>query len=359
MRVYITAQGPSPRPPPPPEAHPPQDRQGGVTIKGNGFDKGSQARFFLTGTTNPGGITVKSTTSKGKKTLVANIDVAVDATIADFDIEVTTCSGRRGRGIILFSVKKKGSGGAQSGTFAAKAEFISPLGNIRDDGKTDDGSTFAYYERKHPVVQGTCSRVYVACGHDGCDLSLLAPYFRNPEECPDPEAQTDADGNPVCEGVEDYKNRIARDFRLMVLDFNQEEGTKFGCPELNGDGFEDCDSLQLVRLFSSDNFDIEGPTSVKISIDAPAPLKGGRGNPQCGLAEKWQLRFVNDLTIEKDPDDPNNDDVRILKAEPGVNDLAQLLERVTISKGKTELQPRGKFRMPFVLRITKSDKSIF
>ena len=79
-----------------------------VKIKGRGFSSGANVAFFVTGTTNQGGIDVKGVTVHGSKSLTVNIDVAVDADIADFDIEVSLSSGRRGRGTTLFSVKRKG-----------------------------------------------------------------------------------------------------------------------------------------------------------------------------------------------------------------------------------------------------------
>ena len=55
-----------------------------VKIKGRGFSSGANVAFFVTGTTNPGGIDVKGVTVHGSKSLTANIDVAVDANIDDF-----------------------------------------------------------------------------------------------------------------------------------------------------------------------------------------------------------------------------------------------------------------------------------
>lgn len=79
-----------------------------VLIKGRGFSSGANVAFWVTGTTNPGGITVNGVTVHGSKSLTANINVAADADIADFDIEVQSLSGRKGRGTTLFSVKQKG-----------------------------------------------------------------------------------------------------------------------------------------------------------------------------------------------------------------------------------------------------------
>ena len=73
-----------------------------VTIQGRGFRRGAVARFFVTGSINPGGVQVNSTTFVGGSTLVANIDIAADATISLFDIEVENDDGRTGKGIELF-----------------------------------------------------------------------------------------------------------------------------------------------------------------------------------------------------------------------------------------------------------------
>jgi len=82
-----------------------------VTIGGDGFAKGARADFFVTGTTNPGGITVKSTRYRNPKTIEAIIDVAPDAqTELKFDIQVQSGS-RTGKGTELFSVRVKQTGG--------------------------------------------------------------------------------------------------------------------------------------------------------------------------------------------------------------------------------------------------------
>lgn len=81
-----------------------------VSIKGKGFKRGATARFFVTGSTDPGGVRVNSTTFKGSVELVANIDIADNATVSKFDIEVQNADGRIGKGTEIFSVTQKGSG---------------------------------------------------------------------------------------------------------------------------------------------------------------------------------------------------------------------------------------------------------
>jgi hypothetical protein len=79
-----------------------------VTINGNGFKKGAVAKWFVTGTTNPGGVTVNSTAFNSSTQLTANITVAADATIAGFDVLVYSGT-RTGKGTDLFAVTQKGT----------------------------------------------------------------------------------------------------------------------------------------------------------------------------------------------------------------------------------------------------------
>ena len=106
-----------------------------VAITGNGFKKGAMAQWFVTGTTNPGGVTVNSTTYKGSTQLTANITVAADAVISGFDIVVRNTDGRTGKGTDKFAVTVKGTpvGCTTSGTpsgfsLAATLNPIQPNG---------------------------------------------------------------------------------------------------------------------------------------------------------------------------------------------------------------------------------------
>jgi hypothetical protein len=106
-----------------------------VTISGNGFKKGAKAQWFVTGTTNPGGVTVNSTTFKGSTQLTANITVATDAAINGFDILVTNTDGRTGKGTDKFAVTQKGTPigcstpGTPSGfTLVAELNTVQPNG---------------------------------------------------------------------------------------------------------------------------------------------------------------------------------------------------------------------------------------
>jgi hypothetical protein len=78
-----------------------------VTVNGNGFDSSAQVEFLVTGTTNPGGITVKKVAVRGSKKLIATIDIADTAVVTNFDIQVALSGGRKGKGTSLFAVLLK------------------------------------------------------------------------------------------------------------------------------------------------------------------------------------------------------------------------------------------------------------
>jgi hypothetical protein len=83
-----------------------------VKVTGKGFKNGAQAKWFVTGTTNPGGVTVNSTAFVSSTELTANITVSDTATIANFDIQVLNSDGRGGKGTELFAVTAKGNAAA-------------------------------------------------------------------------------------------------------------------------------------------------------------------------------------------------------------------------------------------------------
>jgi uncharacterized delta-60 repeat protein len=80
-----------------------------VKVTGKGFKNGAKAKWFVTGTTDTGGVTVNSTTFVSSSELTANITVSDAATIANFDIQVTNSDGRGGKGTELFAVTPRGN----------------------------------------------------------------------------------------------------------------------------------------------------------------------------------------------------------------------------------------------------------
>jgi hypothetical protein len=81
-----------------------------VVVNGSGFNSSAKVQYFVSGTTNPGGIAVRKVTFRSSTELVTTIDVADTADLASFDIVVALDSGRKGKGTTLFSVKAKTNG---------------------------------------------------------------------------------------------------------------------------------------------------------------------------------------------------------------------------------------------------------
>lgn len=126
-----------------------------VEIAGSGFDNSAAVEFFVTGTTNPGGITVKNVKVRGNKKIIATIDVDDAAIVDEFDIEVSLSRGRKGKGTTLFSVQQKPTGkpGDEYTSPNEGVQFITP----------SDIAGFDYH------IIGTSSRDDIIAG-DGQDL---------------------------------------------------------------------------------------------------------------------------------------------------------------------------------------------
>lgn len=81
-----------------------------VRVAGDNFGTDSQVAFYVTGTTNPGGITVRNVHWVNAKALDATLDIdAAAQTELKFDIQVRT-GGRTGKGTELFKVLEKPTG---------------------------------------------------------------------------------------------------------------------------------------------------------------------------------------------------------------------------------------------------------
>ena len=78
-----------------------------VVVSGSGFDNSAKVQYFVSGTMESGGIRVNKVVVRNSRELVTTIDVADTANLANFDIEVTLDSGRKGKGTTLFLVKRR------------------------------------------------------------------------------------------------------------------------------------------------------------------------------------------------------------------------------------------------------------
>ena len=91
-------------------AAPPSGAQGtinlNVKITGSGFAPGAKAEFLKSGTVDPDGIRVNTTSYVSNTELTAHIDIADTAALSLFDIKVSA-AGRSGKGTDLFRVDAK------------------------------------------------------------------------------------------------------------------------------------------------------------------------------------------------------------------------------------------------------------
>ena len=99
-----------------------------VTISGKGFKKGAVSQFFVTGTTNPGGISVTSTSFVSSSSVIANINVSDTAVISGFDIALTNPDGTSGKGSDSFAVlAPTANGKCTSGSLPAGVTLAATL----------------------------------------------------------------------------------------------------------------------------------------------------------------------------------------------------------------------------------------
>jgi hypothetical protein len=81
----------------------PQDTTLDVAINGSGFDAGSHASFELQGVVD-NRVHVNSTHYVKSTEVVANVTIALDAIVSQYDVAVTTSSGKKGIGSDAFTV---------------------------------------------------------------------------------------------------------------------------------------------------------------------------------------------------------------------------------------------------------------
>jgi hypothetical protein len=280
-------------------ADPPAAEQGtvnlDVVIGGKNFKKGAVARFLLTGTNDPDGITVNSTTFKNAGQLIANITVADNATISKFDVEVTNTNGRRGKGIELFSVVEKGAGGSSTLVRATFRNAAIPADRVQSDGKQPCG--YHYVDKDDADCSADLAEKAGSLVISGEDY-----FLRTIKGC--------------CEEMDPA--------RWLVLDFSVpvDSSTESPCPALdtrirtyeglsgtrNPDAVspenpDPCVDYVEVRFFARSAFHPQAAfATVNVLIDGPdlRTVKERGKIVETGVIwnAKFELRFVNPLTRE-------------------------------------------------------------
>jgi len=82
-----------------------------VSVSGSGFDSGSTVGYLVTGTTDASQVDVLVVEFISPSELRTFIRPKTNALVTDYDIEVRTTSGRKGKGTTLFRVKQKDNPG--------------------------------------------------------------------------------------------------------------------------------------------------------------------------------------------------------------------------------------------------------
>lgn len=325
-------------------ADPPTAEQGtlnlDVSIKGKGFDRSAKAKFFLTGTTNPGGITVNSTRFVNNSELMANITVADDAVVAEFDVVVSASKGRTGKGTEIFSVVTKTSKidyGPTRVFFRDRGVVGSAPGSdvdrIQSDGVwLSPPCTGQYADVDDPCQPGDG---VVVMGEAGGGLFLRTLHLQNP--------------NPTRYLVLDFSEPLGDSVCLNVdVQFSDYPGRS---PEATSPvNPAACVDFVEVR-FSADSAFKAGAqyTMVGMALDAP-DLKQGRGKQPDTTQwnAKYYLNFVNPLTITfPDPADPGT---VVLTTIDGL-EQAELWTVNPKNGGNGELL--GTYRMPFSVTLVR------
>jgi len=97
-KLSVTAATPS-------EAY--QGEELDVIVSGSGFDAGSTVRYLIAGTSDASQVYVISVKYVSSTELKTHIRPAINALVTDYDIEVQTSTGRKGKGTTLFQVKTR------------------------------------------------------------------------------------------------------------------------------------------------------------------------------------------------------------------------------------------------------------
>ncbi len=307
-------------------ADPPSAPQGtvnlDVTIKGNNFKRGAASRFFVTGTSDSGGVTVNHTTFVSRTELRANVTIGDGAILSKFDIQVRNSDGRTGKGIELFTVTEK----LPQDTLATAEFFDASTDRIRSDSRDlPDGCLPGDYAD----ATDPCNPGHTGVSH----IYASGQYFLRT-----------VSGHPLVPT------------RWLVLDFG--EPLSGSCPRLdtklsdypgrNRNAFSPVDPSDCVDdvevRFSADKAFAPGAeyTPVFLVIDGPDASTIQSTGVQWNA--KYYLDFVNPLTITRSPDATT----AILNTMDGL-EQAQLWT-VNPKNGKRQTLV-GTYKMPFQVTI--------
>lgn len=311
-----------------------------VTITGKGFKRGAASQFFVTGTTNPGGVTVNSTAFVGSTQLTANINIADTATISSFDIAVTNSDGRTGKGIELFAVTAKGTPSTSSQNLA-RADYRDSLGDrILSDGRAFPCG-FDYVGKNDQCTDVLADKASAS------EIISTTYFLRTLATCCDNTSDPAINSlvrNPTRWLVLDFSQVISGtcpNLDQVITNSNQTPAT----PPLNPN---QCIDFLEVRFFADKAFQSGAAfTSVSLIIDAPDLIVRHNQQPYTQWNAKYCVNFVNPLTITPDPADPNSETLTTI---PGLEQVE--LRTFNSTKGNCDTL-LGTYWMPFQVKVQR------
>lgn len=153
-----------------------------VTISGNGFKRGANSAFHVHGTTNNGGVTVNSTSYASGSSLTANITIAADADISNYDVEVINNDGRTGVGSEAFAVVQGKTCSANVTTILYDSDNNNMPFQAQSDGKGPYTTYSLHKDSDASILQPDCSWTLDTTNSlsRGVAVTLAYPYSSGP-----------------------------------------------------------------------------------------------------------------------------------------------------------------------------------
>jgi FG-GAP repeat protein len=233
-----------------------------VTIGGSGFKKGARAIWYLSGTTNPAGVIVNSTTFNSPSQVTANISAACDAAIGSFDVIVQNTDGRTGKGTGLFSVTKQGTptGCTTLGT-PSGFSLVTQLNYLNSSGTPQYGPALGTTVSVRPVVltAGTDSKTVLVAAVSCGQCAKVEFFFMD----------------PATANVLDYTVIVGTQIQPHITVPKSSAGSRvIAAGDVNGDGIPDfvlgSPAASDANVFVGSE-DANGIVSYGPAIELPAP----------------------------------------------------------------------------------------
>jgi hypothetical protein len=147
-----------------------------VKVTGKNFGQGARTDFFRSGTSDPAGVTVRSSRVVSSGEIEATVDIAPGAALSKFDIRVTNTNGRSGKGSDLFTVVEKGTGnqGCLIAPLPPNVALVQRLNGVDGSGQPlYRGALGAGISAKEVTIKGQATLLLAAPAAPGIEVFFL------------------------------------------------------------------------------------------------------------------------------------------------------------------------------------------